>query len=171
MRKLIYLAVVVIVLLLSSIPVSMYLSQDPVKEFSGPSYIPHGYQVGGNNTTKNSTFVLYQNGTDINLFVVGATEDHDKKFFKSIKSSFSNNTTQSANLILVKETLIVDGHPVELHREEINVNGTLIDFFETKWYCDKSKLTITATGIVPALEMEEMRKMLKSIKCHKDSFF
>ena len=171
MRKLIYLAAVVILLLLSSIPVSMYMSQDPLKEFSGASYIPQGYQVGGNNTTKNSTFILYQNGTDMNLFVVGATVDPDKKFYKSIKSSFSKNTTQSANLILVKENLVVDGHPIELHREEINVNGTLIDFFETKWYCDKSKLTITATGIVPATEMEEMRKMLKSIKCHKDSFF
>ncbi|KAF5086547.1 hypothetical protein [Methanobacterium aggregans] len=171
MRKLFYIAGILVILLLGSVAVNMYLSHDSLEDFNGPGYIPPNYQLSGNNTTENSTFLLYQGSSQLDLFIVGATKDPDKKVIKSIKSSFNNTTTQSANLIIVKENMTVDDHPVELDREEININGVLIDLFETKWYCDKSKLTITATGIVPASEMGEIRKMLKSIKCHRDTFF
>jgi hypothetical protein len=87
-----------------------------------------------------------------------------------MNSSFSNNTTQTANLLLFEENMNVTDHPVTVRREEINFYGTLISFFETSWYCDESKLTCVISGVVPSPEMPDMDRMIQSIKCHKSLF-
>ena len=151
--------------------VLMQITHDPLDDFNGPNYIPDGYNLSRNNTTENSTFLLYKGSSKLNFFVAGAVRDHNKSVINSIKSSFNNSTTQSANLFISEDNITVTEHPVTVKREEINFFGTLFSFFEANWYCDKSKLTCVVSGVVPSSEMPEIVKMIQSIRCHQTFLF
>jgi hypothetical protein len=166
-----HLGVIIGAAIIIIVAVVLYLSHDPLDDFNGPGYIPANYSLVRNNTTENSTFLLYQGPAKLNFFLVGATKDPNKTVFDSIKSSFSNNTTQTANLLIFEEQMNVTNHPITVKREEINFFGTLISFFETSWYCDESKMTCIASGVVPSSEMPEINKMIQSIKCHRPFLF
>lgn len=170
MKKL-YLVGILGILILMILAASTFHSSDPLKDFNGPSYIPLNYHLTGNNTTENSTFLFYQGPAQMNFFIVGASKDPDKKIIKNIKSSFNNTTSQTANLLILQDNINVNGHTVTIKREEINFYGTLISFFETSWYCDDSKMTFVVNGVVPSSDMDGVKKMIESIKCHKNSLF
>ena len=149
----------------------MNITYDPLDDFNGPSYIPDNYNLSRNNTTENSTFLLYKGSTRLNFFLVGVIRDQNKTVLNGIKSSFNNSTTQNANLHILEDKINVTGHQVTVKREEINFFGTFVSFFETSWYCDNSKLTCVVSGVVPSSDMPEILKMIQSIKCHKSFLF
>ncbi len=167
-----YLALIFgVVIIILAVVVLMHFTHDPMDDFNGPSYIPASYHISRNNTTENSTFLLYQGSSKLNFFIVGAVRDQNKTVINSIKSSFNNTTIQNANLHILEEKINVTDHPVTVKREEINFFGTFISFFETSWYCDESKLTCVVSGAVPSSEMPDIIKMIQSIKCHRAFLF
>ena len=171
MKKLYLVGILGILILVVLVPLNVHFSSDPLKNFNGPGYIPTNYHLAGNNTTENSTFLFYQGPAKMNFFIVGASKDPDKNVLKNIKSSFNNTTSQTANLLILQENVNVNGHNITIKREEINFYGTLISFFETSWYCDDSKMTFIVNGVVPSSDMDGVKKMIESIKCHKNSLF
>lgn len=168
--KYITIIIVLLVVVISAIVV-IKVTHDPLDDFNGPNYIPSNFHIARNNTTENSTYLLYQGSSRLDVFIVGAIRDQNKTIINSIKSSFNNSTNQDANLLFYEENLNINGHNVTVKREEINFFGNLISFFETNWYCENTKLTYVASGVVPSSEIPEINKMLQSIKCHKTSFF
>lgn len=169
-RKYVTIAIVLLLVVISAIVV-IKVTHDPLDDFIGPNYLPNNFHLTRNNTTENSTYLLYQGSSRLDVFIVGAIRDQNKTIINNIKSSFNNSTNQDANLLFYQENLIINGHNVTVKREEINFFGTLISFFETNWYCENTKLTYVASGVVPSSEIPEINKMLQSIKCHKTSFF
>lgn len=169
-RKYITIILVLLLVVITAVVV-IRVTHDPLDDFSGPTYIPANFHIARNNTTENSTYLLYQGSSRLDVFVVGAIRDQNKTVINNIQSSFNNTTSQDANLLFYEEKLNITGHTVTVRREEINFFGTLISFFETSWYCENTKLTFIASGVVPSSEIPEINKMLESIKCHKTSFF
>lgn len=167
-----YLTIILVLLLvIITALVLIRVTHDPMKDFNGPTYIPSNFHMTRNNTTENATYLLYQGSSRLDVFIVGVIRDQNKTVINNIQSSFNNTTSQDANLLFYDEKLNITGHNVTVKREEINFFGTLISFFETSWYCENTKLTFVASGVVPSSEMPEIDKMLESIKCHKTSFF
>ena len=92
----------------------MNITYDPLDDFNGPSHIPDNYNLSRNNTTENSTYLLYKGSARINFFLVGAIRDQNKTVLNSIKSSFNNSTTQNANLHILEDKINVNDHQVTL---------------------------------------------------------
>lgn len=137
---------------------------DPLAAFQGPSYIPANYQNTKNNTTDTGKLFFYQGKGQLNFFVVAAAKDSNQELLKNISNSI--NSTPSQNIQETNETLTVDGHQVILKVQTIKLLGTSLSTFETSWNCPNSGLTIASVGMVPTSDMEAMKKMLQSIKCH-----
>jgi hypothetical protein len=160
-----------VLIVIAAVVILMNITYDPLDDFNGPSYIPDNYNLSRNNTTENSTFLLYKGSTRINFFLVGAVRDQNKSVINNIKPSFNNSTAQNANLHILEDKINVTGHQVIVKREEINFFGTFVSFFETSWYCDNSRLTLVVSGVVPSSDMPKILKMIESIQCHKTFLF
>jgi hypothetical protein len=147
--------------------------------FNGPGYIPTGYNNTDNQTTDNERLFEYSgNGT----FYVGVVKNTSKEDLKDLFHPFDEDPTDINETV---ENIDVNGHAVmfKVHTMEMNMteltsgisqlkNQTIpnVSFakFQATWYCEKSHLTYITTGIASNTQMDEMKIMTQSIKCHQN---
>lgn len=156
--------IVSIFILIVTVSISGCVS-DPVSDFTGPSYVPSDYTNTRNNTTDNGKVMIYRGPAALNLFMVGAVKDPNQDYYKNMSSQFVYNQSEYAQKS--SETLMVNGHHIEMKIETISIFGTYISNFHSIWYCDKTGLTYATLGIVPTSDLEEMKNMTQSIQCHQ----
>lgn len=148
--------------------------------FNGPSYVPSGYNNTNNHTNDNERLFEYSgNGT----FWVGAVKNTSSKDLNDLFHPFDEDPSY---LNQTKENITVNGHNVlfEIHSMDINVKemakgiSQLNNYdmpelslakFSASWYCEKSKLTFVAVGMVTKNQTEDMKKMVESIQCHQNN--
>ena len=150
--------------------------------FNGPNYIPADYNLTENQTTDNERLFEYSgNGT----FYVGVVKNTSKENLKELFNPFDEDPTDINESV---ENIEVNGHMVtfKVHTMEINMteltsgvsqlkNQTIPNIsmakFQATWYCEKSHLTYITTGIASNTQMDDMKKMTQSIKCHQHKQF
>ena len=119
------------------------------------------------------SLLVYQIPGKLPFFIVGAVKDGDKKALDNLTSSknaakLSNNFT---NVIKQNESITINGHQTILYTETMNFFGVGLSFYDTTWHCDYTGLTLVSAGLVRSNQMNEIRNMLVSIKCHNLPFF
>jgi hypothetical protein len=153
----------ILVILLATTSISGCIG-DPIADFTGPDYIPDNYSNTNNNTTDAGKIMFYQGPAPLNLFIVAVVKDPTQHFFKEVTNQFGSNESEYAKDY--NDTLELNGHQVNMKIQTVNFFGTSISTFQAVWYCDKTMLTYATMGIVPTSDLEDMKNMTESIKCH-----
>lgn len=155
----------------------------PFEDFNGPRYIPNGYNNTDNLTDDNQRIFEYTgNGT----FYVGVIKNTTTNELHDIMNPFEKDPE---NTVQKNEKITVNGHTVTLQTSEYNLDLDGMDLtsiipddynmsipninikmikFQATWYCNKTGLTYVVEGLVTSNQLEEMKKMTQSVKCHQE---
>ncbi len=158
----------------------------PFEDFKGPEYIPNGYNNTNNLTENNERIFEYSgNGT----FYVGVIKNTTTNELHNFMNPFKQDPKSA---IKKNENITVNGHDVNFQTSEYKLDLHGMDLkgmipngynipttkmpdinitmakFQATWYCNETGLTYVAEGLVTPDQLEEMKKMTVSIKCHQE---
>ena len=186
LRKILVIGLILIILGVILIMFQNNAFSRPFEDFNGSEYIPNGYNMTDNMSEDNQRIFEYAgNGT----FYVGVIKNTTTNELHEFMEPFEEDPQ---NLINKSENIMVNGHEVtfqtseynlDLHGmdmtsmipEDYNISTTKIHDvninmvkFQATWYCNETKLTYIAEGLVTTDQIEEMKKVTQSIKCHQE---